>query len=252
MKFYEFGAEGSPVILCMHGMMQSWESIYKVVKPLEENYRLLIPAMDGFYEGCDNFTSFSDQAEQLEKYVIEHYNGKIDGVYALSQGALLIIEVLTRNKISIAAAVLDGTYAAHQGWIAGWVTYRMLRAFKNNPEHPPKLIRFMLFMMGIDKEHAEASFAKLRSQLYLKASDESIRRNCLENYTYHVRSQLSYTKTEVYLWCGEKEKYAIKSHEIVKKHITPKGEEILCGLGHGEFAARYPEQLQEKLREVFG
>ncbi len=39
----------------------------EMLKPLEEHYRLIIPAQDGFYDGSSDFTSFADQAGQIEE-----------------------------------------------------------------------------------------------------------------------------------------------------------------------------------------
>ena len=44
--------------------------------------------------------------------------------------------------------------------------------------------------------------------------------NLIENYTYRVNEDISKTETKVYLWCGSKEPYAIKSHEILKKYLN--------------------------------
>lgn len=50
MLFNEFGEKGKKVILCMHGMCQDWHSVYERVKSLEKEFRIIIPAMDGFYD----------------------------------------------------------------------------------------------------------------------------------------------------------------------------------------------------------
>ena len=42
MLFNEFGSKNNPVVLLMHGMMQDWKSEYELLKPLEDNYRLII------------------------------------------------------------------------------------------------------------------------------------------------------------------------------------------------------------------
>ena len=108
MLFNEFGKKGNKVILCMHGMCQDWHSEYELVKPLEKEFRLIIPAMDGFYDNCpSDFTSFADQARQIEEYVKENYNGHLDG--------LMIVELLSRGNIDVDVAVTDGVYVAHQG-----------------------------------------------------------------------------------------------------------------------------------------
>lgn len=57
MLFNEFGKKENPPVLLLHGMMQDWHSEYQILKPLEEHYRLIIPAQDGFYDGSEDFTS---------------------------------------------------------------------------------------------------------------------------------------------------------------------------------------------------
>lgn len=82
-------------------MMQDWHSEYELLKPLEKYYRLLIPAMDGFYDGSSDFTDFADQSKQIEEYIKANYGGEIYGAYGASQGGLMLTELLTRNNIKI-------------------------------------------------------------------------------------------------------------------------------------------------------
>ena len=70
MLFTEFRVKENPPILLLHGMMQDWYSEYELLKPLEEYYRLIVPAQDGFYEGSDDFTSFADQARQILRNIL--------------------------------------------------------------------------------------------------------------------------------------------------------------------------------------
>jgi len=65
MLFTEFGSKENPPMLLLHGMMQDWHTEYEMLKGLEEHYRLIIPAQDGFYDGSGDFTSFADQARQI-------------------------------------------------------------------------------------------------------------------------------------------------------------------------------------------
>ena len=59
MLFNEFGKKGSPTILIMHGMLQDWHTEYEMLKPLEESFRIIIPAMDGMYPNSPEFTNFT-------------------------------------------------------------------------------------------------------------------------------------------------------------------------------------------------
>ena len=88
MLFNEFGSKENPPVLLLHGMMQDWHSEYEFLKPLEKHYRLIIPAQDGFYDGSGDFTSFADQARQIEEYIHENYGGKIHGEVIVEDGPI--------------------------------------------------------------------------------------------------------------------------------------------------------------------
>ena len=248
MLFNEFGSKKDPPILLLHGMMQDWRSEYELLKPLEEHYRLIIPAQDGFYDGSENFTSFADQARQIEEYLQKNYSGKIHGAYGCSQGGLMLTELLTRNKIDMGTVIMDGCYVAHQGKISGWVTYKMFCKIKNDGKFP-WLMNVMMALMGNKKEEVTGNFM---DAMYMNASDETVRRNFMENYTYHTRPEIAENKSMVHLWCGSKEPYAIKSHNILKKYLKNYKEEIMEGLGHGEFLTKHSEKCCEKIRKTLG
>ena len=246
MQFHEFGDKKNPTLLCMHGMMQRWESEYELLKPLEAHYRLIIPAMDGFYDGSGTFTSFADQARQIEEYILRHYGGILHGAYGASQGGLMLVELLTRKRIAIKTVVMDGVYVAHQGAASGWVTYRMFCKFKNTGSFPA-LIHVMMKLMGVKLENM---LGDLETSMYLKASDESVKRNFMENYTYHARPEIAHSTAKVYLWCGSKEPYAIKSHNILKKYLRNYEETIFDGYGHGEMLLKHNTDMCKRIKQA--
>ena len=241
MQFHEFGNASNPPVLLMHGMMQDWHTEYEMLQPLEEHYRLIIPAQDGFYEGSGDFTSFADQAAQVEAYVQAHYGGKLHGAYGCSQGGLMLTELLTRNQIDLGTVIMDGCYVARQGKIAGYVTCKMFCKLKNTGRFPA-LIMVMMKLMGLKAEDLG-----MMDQLYMQASDETVKRNFMENYTYRVRPELAAATSVVHLWCGSKEPYAIKSHNILKKYLKHYQEEIMQGLGHGEFLLKHQAEICQKI-----
>ena len=244
MLFNEFGLKENPPVLLLHGMMQDWHSEYELLKPLEAHYRLIIPAQDGFYEGSEDFTSFADQARQIEEYVQANYNGKVYGAYGASQGGLMLTELLTRNKIDMGTVIMDGCYVAHQGKIAGRLSSRMFIKFKNTGKFPP-LIIVMMKLMGLKAEDLG-----MMDSLYLKASDETVKHNFMENYTYRTRPEIAENKTMVHMWCGSKEPYAKKSHRELKKYLKNYKEEIMEGLGHGEFLMKHTGECCEKIHQT--
>ena len=248
MEFHEFGSREKPAVLLMPGMMQDWRSEYKFLNPLEEHYRLIIPAMDAFYDGSGDFTSFADQARQIEEFIHQNYSGSIHGAYGASQGGLMLTELLTRNKVDLGTVIMDGCYVANQGWLSGWITYKMFCKIKNDGKFP-WLMNVMISLMGNRKEDVAESFL---DAMYMNASDESVKRNFLENYTYHTRPEIAQCETSVHLWCGSKEPYAIKSHKILKRYLKHYQEEIMPGFGHGEFLIKHTSEACRKICQTLG
>ncbi len=246
MKFNDFGSKENPPVLLLHGMMQDWHSEYELLKPLEEHYHLIIPAQDGFYDGSGDFTSFADQARQIEEYIHENYGGKIHGAYGASQGGLMLTELLTRNEIDMGKVIMDGCYVAHQGKLAGTISAWMFKKYKNTGKFPA-VIHIMMKLMGLTKDDLG-----MMDSLYMKATDTTIDRNFTENYTYHTRPEIAETETKVCLWCGSKEPYAIKSHNILKKYLKNYEEEIMEGFGHGEFLMKHTDECCKKIVETLG
>ena len=97
----------------------------------------------------------------------------------------------------------------------------------------------------------KAKDLSMMDSLYLKASDISIERNFIENYTYHTRPEIAHNETMVHLWCGSKEPYALKSHKILKKYLKNYKEEIMQGFGHGEFLLKHTDECCAKIRCTF-
>lgn len=241
MLFNEFGSRSNPPLLLMHGMMQDWRSEHEMLKALEEHYLLIIPAQDGFYAGSGTFTSFADQAKQVEEYVISRHNGSVVGAYGCSQGALMLTELLTRNRICLGTVIMDGCYVAHQGKLCGWATYKMFCKYKNTGSFPA-LIMLTMKLMGLKLEDLA-----MMDNLYLNASDETVKRNFLETYTYRTRPEIAENESHVHLWCGSKEPYAKKSHSILKRYLKNCTEEIMPGFGHGDFLMKHSEACCRKI-----
>ena len=115
MQFHEYGDQGKKTLLVMHGMICDWRKFREIFMPLEQDFRVIYPAMDGCYDGAPDFRSFADECAEIERYIIDHHEGRLDAVIGVSQGATLMAILASRNVITIDRAILDGVYVAHQG-----------------------------------------------------------------------------------------------------------------------------------------
>ncbi len=238
MIFTTYGDGNSPAVLLMHGMCQDWHSMYGFLHSLEKKYYLIVPAMDGFYDKSGHFTSFADQCRQIENYVRQNHGGRLYGVYGISQGTIVLSELLSRGSIEIEKAFFDGTYVAHQGKLAGLGTYWMFASAKKRNGKFPGAMNIMMKLMGLSKEDIV-----MMKYVYWDASNISIKRNIMENYAYRVKPSIKNTNTKVTLCCGSKEPYAKKSHKILMRYLKNCKEIILDGYGHGQMFYFHGDEL---------
>ena len=245
MEFHTFGNRGGKTLLLMHGMLCDWAKFHELLKPLDETFYTVYPAMDGCYDGSPDFVSFADECEQIERYVTETLDGKLDAVWGASQGATLMSELLSRNRIKIDTAILDGIYLAHQGKWCADCSLRIFTKMQRNGGEFPGFLRVICALMGLGKDDM-GEF----SLLYWGSSQKSMRANLLENYTYHVDPAIADSDTKVHLWCGSKEPYAKKSHRMIKKYLKDYEETIWPGMGHGKMLFSHTDQYIEDIKKA--
>ena len=201
--------------------------------------------MDGCYDGAPDFVSFAVECVQIELYVEENFEGKLDAVRGASQGAALMSELLARNNVEVGRAILDGVYLAHQGkWCADYGIKMFLKMLKIGGEIP-KSLRKRCLLMGLKKEDM-GEF----SLMYWGSNKDSMYANLIENYTYRVNPDIADSNTMVYLWCGSREPYAKKSHRILKKYLKNYKETIWKGQGHGKMLFAHTEKYISDIKEA--
>ena len=243
MQFHEFGEKGKPTLLIMHGMLCDWRKFRDLFQPLEQDYRVIYPAMNGCYDGAPDFKSFAEDCAEIERYLIDRHGGRLDAAVGVSQGATLMAILASRSIVSIDKAILDGVYVAHQGKLCADLALKAFLRMQKNGGTPSRAFLKALLLMGLDKSDLDEF--KL---MYWGGSCESMRANLIENYTYRVPSGFRIDHTKVFLWRGGKEPYAKKSHEILKKHISDCEERVFEGYGHGQKMIRDTANYLDEIR----
>ena len=248
MQFHEYGDKEKKTVMVMHGMICDWRKFREIFSPLEQDYHVIYPAMDGCYDGAPDFRNFSVECDEIEQYIIEKHNGILDAVIGVSQGATLMAILMSRGKIRIDKAVLDGVYVAHQGKLCAKLGLKAFTRMQKNGGMPSKAFIKLFPLMGLDESDLEEF--KL---MYWGSSYESMKANLYENYTYRIQDDFRIDSTKVHLWCGSKEPYARKSHEILKKHIADYEERIFEGYGHGQKMVSETDTYLDEIRTtLFG
>ena len=110
MKYFEFGQQNKTLMVMLHGGGVCYRGALPVAEALAKDFHVVLVAYDGFNptEPDTEFVSVMDEAKRLGDYIVEHYGGKIDILYALSYGCRVLLEVLADPRLTIITTIADG------------------------------------------------------------------------------------------------------------------------------------------------
>lgn len=109
MIFHEYGDKSKPAVVLIHGMMTPWQIMLPIARHFEENYRVIIPALDAHTaEEKSSFRSIDDEAEKIADYLCENYGGKAELVAGLSLGGAVAYGLLVGGRVKIRNLIMDG------------------------------------------------------------------------------------------------------------------------------------------------
>ncbi len=76
------------------GIISAKSNYYK------EDYRLIIPILDGHFGSCKKFISIEDNAKEIINFVDNNFKGKVKLLCGLSLGGQISLEIISqRNSV---------------------------------------------------------------------------------------------------------------------------------------------------------
>lgn len=239
MQFYEFGKEGNLTVLLIHGTASSWQGEFaEVIDGLAEDYRIICVGFDGHDKNDHNtFRHINDQILGIEKYIKEHYNGHLYGVYGSSLGGSVLGKLLERNNVQIDIAITgstdfeqkDNPWATLSAALITPLFYYLVKA-----KHPVKILRNFL-----DKIYGDSS--KVLGVMYKGISYKSLYNVYYTDLVTPVADNIVLQNTKIYCTYGTKE----DTKTLTRRYIQhfPKAELIaLGGMHHEEFLVFNPDK----------
>ena len=241
MQYKEYGKQNRDVIILLHGGGLSWWNYREVSERLQNDFRIIIPILDGHAGSDENFTTIEDNAAEIISFIDRNFGGSVLLIGGLSLGGQILLEMLSRRKDLCRFAMVESAAV-----IPSKLTYSLIKpAFGSCYE----LIR--------QKWFSKLQFRSLRMKPelfndYYQDTCGITKQNMIaflqESSMYFMKKFLGECVAEIHLFVGERENKRIlfsarKLHETLRKsnlHIIPT-------MYHGEFSMNHTDLYVKEL-----
>lgn len=244
MQYREFGADNARTVLLLHGGGLSWWNYRETAALLMQDYRVIVPVLDG-HAGSDRpFTAIEDNAAEIIAFIRTNLGGTVHFIGGLSLGGQILLEMLAQEGSICRCALAESAMV-----IPSALTHALIApAF--GCSYP--LIRQRWF--------ARMQFAQLRIRESL--FEDYYRDTCAvskqdmiaflrANTAYRLKAGICGCRAAVTVCCGGKENRGIRrSAEMIAEAIPDAKLNVLAGLYHGEFSISHPQEYADAVRRM--
>lgn len=77
MQYKEYGKQNRDVIILLHGGGLSWWNYREVSERLQNDFRIIIPILDGHAGSDENFTTIEDNAAEIISFIDKNFGGSV-------------------------------------------------------------------------------------------------------------------------------------------------------------------------------
>lgn len=240
MIFHTFGNKNNNSVVLIHGVLTPWQIWERQIEVFKENYYVVVPALDGHIEEhASEYISVNNEAEQIEKYIIDELSGTVHAICGLSMGGVIANRVYERNNITVKNLVLDGAPLIRMSSAANrfmTVSYKSIIHKSKNRD-------------GKTLENFKRDFLPEKFlETYLKFAD-TMSDGTIENMIGSVCTTVltpreNTEKTKILYLHGTKgnEVYSKKSASIMKRYYPNMTIRCFKGYKHAELAIYKPNE----------
>ena len=243
MEFHTYGKPDTSTLLLLPGLGVSHEIFFPLVELLKDRFHIVTADIDGFLLGKPSrFTSVDDQAAQVNRYVQEHFDGKLDVAYGLSLGGKILSRMLERNEIAISHAVMDAApLLPLPKWTVGPLRY--YQAFN---------VWTCYHWTGFWRRLFYSHYFDVLLDEVKKVFPSDRTRAVLEGYKSVYTNKLeSISGPDIHYWYGTKEAFVAKPQAKHLLSLCPEAHvEVFPKMSHGQLLVDCPEVVAERMKLI--
>jgi len=244
MKFYEYGEKNNPPVVYIHGMGCDVLKSFKVpAEVLQEDYRIIAIALDGYDDTDSIFSSINEQSNKIAAFLKDNYNGRVYAVIGMSMGGFIALDLLCRHGITADKLILDSGYTDNLPFAKGIAT-AVSWGFDCllHDKHRRIVKSGMKMMMG---------YCFDKKDLHDNPNRQTIYNSEYACMTYNLPDNIRKLRVlgVTYLY-GNKEKQMMKGMRTLQSYLPNLKEMSWGNVGHGEIMAEKPELYTMTIKKL--
>ena len=243
MDFHNYGTQNKPTLLLLPGLGVSHEIFLPLVELLKDRFHIVTADIDGFLLGKPSrFTSVDDQAAQVNRYVQEYYDGKLDVAYGLSLGGKILSRMMERNEIAISHAVMDAApLLPLPKWTVGPLRY--YQAF-----NVWSCYHWTGFWRWLFHSHYFDVLLDEMKKVFPSDGTRAVKEGYKSVYTNKLES---ISGPDIHYWFGTKEAFVAKPQARHLLSLCPEAHvEVFPKMNHGQLLVDCPEEVAGRMEMI--
>ena len=235
-------------LLLIHGFQSPWQVWNKYIEHYKNDFHIIVPIITGHDpDKKEDFTSFENDAKEIENFIISRYGSEIYAVFAMSMGGVLAATIWQNKRLSIEKVIFDGSPLTSMNPI--------LKAYMRS---------FYLNVTHKTQQH-DAKTIKQASGTIISPDDLDDFLKVLDNMTdsiiinaigciadFRLKTDISTEATRIYYFHGTapNEMLAKKTAKFLKKHYPDTTVKCFDGKAHCENSLIHPEIMIAELDRI--
>ncbi len=127
MQFDEMGNMDGKVLFLLPGTACDYQTNFaSVLDRLGEKYHLVCVNYDGFDGSGSVFPDMITVTEKIERYIKEHFDGRIDGAIGSSLGSSFVGQLIQRKNIHIDHGIFGSPDLDQSGKFSAWLQSKLV------------------------------------------------------------------------------------------------------------------------------
>ena len=244
MNYIEYGKEHKDVIVLLHGGGLSWWNYREAAENLSNDYRVILPILDGHTKSGHDFISIEENAARIIKFIDEQLGGSVLLIGGLSLGGQIVLEILSQRKDACRYALIESALVVPSKFTHAMIKpafggcYGLIkRKWFSKLQFKSLRIKRELFE---DYFRDTCGISKSNMIAFLEA-----------NALYGIKPSIADCSAKSYVFVGEKENRAMrKSAKIIHEKLQGSLLYVLPGMYHGDFSINHAQDYADKILDI--